>query len=268
MSPRNIVLTGAAGGIGTALAQALVRAGDRVALLDLDEAALETLKGELEGDVLALPCDVTDPASCAAAVDAVTTAWGGIDVLINNAGISHRSRFADTDPAVLRKVMDVNLFGSIHCTRAALPSLIDRRGQVVVLSSVAGFAPLVGRTGYCASKHALHGFFGALRTEVRPDGVNILLVCPAFTDTGLAHRALKGDGTPIGSEAPRPVAGRQLQPDELAAAILRAMARRRELLLLPAVSKASWWLSRLAPRLYERMMLRSQGGVRACLSTG
>jgi NAD(P)-dependent dehydrogenase (short-subunit alcohol dehydrogenase family) len=256
---RTVVITGAAGGIGTALAHAFIRAGDRVALLELDESRLETLRSRLPADrVLGLTCDVTDPSSCTAAIDAVTTAWGGVDVLINNAGISHRSRFEDTDTDVLRKVMDVNLFGSIHCTRAALTSLIARRGQVVVLSSVAGFAPLVGRTGYCASKHALHGFFGALRTEVRPDGVNVLLVCPAFTDTGLAQRALKGDGSQIGSDATRSVAGRQLQPAEVADAILQGLDRRRELMLLPAVSRASFWLSRLVPRVYERMMLRSQ----------
>ena len=261
MSPRNVVLTGAAGGIGSALAGAFVAQGDRVALLDLDQEALDRLAQELApapGDTLPRSCDVTDPASCAAAIDAVVSTWGGVDLLINNAGISHRSRFVDTDPAVLRKVMDVNLFGSIHCTRAALPSLQARRGQIVVLSSVAGFAPLVGRTGYCASKHALHGFFGALRTEVRPDGVGVLLVCPAFTDTGLAQRALSGDGTPVGSDVARATAGRQLQPEELADAILRAIHRRQELLVIPAVSRASYWLSRVAPRLYERMMLRSQ----------
>ena len=261
MTGRSVVLTGAAGGIGSALAQALVRAGDRVALLDLDQGAVDGLGAELQaagGEVLALRCDVTDPASCAAAIGTAKSAWGGVDVLINNAGISHRSRFVDTDPAVLRKVMEVNLFGSIHCTRVALPSLAERGGQIVVLSSVAGFAPLVGRTGYCASKHALHGFFGALRTEVRGDGVGVLLVCPAFTDTGLAERALGGDGAPIGSGAVRATAGRQLQPQELAAAILESIDKRRELLVIPAVSRASFWLSRVAPRTYERMMLRSQ----------
>ncbi len=253
-----VVLTGAAGGIGTALARAFSARGDRVALLDLNLDSLQALGRDLDGEALALRCDVTEPADCAAAIEATVQAWGGVDVLINNAGISHRSRFLDTDPAVLRRVMDVNLFGSVNMTHAALPALQQARGQIVVLSSVAGFAPLVGRTGYCASKHALHGFFGALRSEVRQDGVNVLMVCPSFIDTGLAERALAGDGQAIGAGKVRATAGDALPPEALADAVLHALARRRELLLLPAVSRASYWLSRFAPRLYERMMMRTQ----------
>ncbi len=256
---RRVVLTGAAGGVGGALARAFVAAGDRVALLDLDLEAVEVL-GRSLGDEKALPlrCDVTDPAACNAAIEAVTEAWGGVDVLINNAGISHRSRFVDTDPAVLRRVMNVNLFGSVNMTHAALPALQQSRGQIAVLSSVAGFAPLVGRTGYCASKHALHGFFGALRTELRQDGISVLMVCPSFIDTGLAERALAGDGQAIGAGKVRATAGDALPPEALADAVLDALGKRRELLLLPAVSRASYWLSRFAPRLYEHMMMRSQ----------
>lgn len=253
---RVVVLTGAAGGIGRALAGAF--SADRVALLDLDEEAVERLAGELGGEAMGIACDVTDPGSCEAALGAVLRRWGRVDLLINNAGISHRSLFLDTEPAVLRRVVEVNLFGSIHCTRAALPALVESGGQIVALSSVAGFAPLVGRTGYCASKHALHGFFGALRAELREQGVGVLLVCPGFVDTGLAQRALGGDGQAIGAGATRATAGDPLPPEELAAAVLRAVERRRELLLIPAVSRASYWLSRLAPRLYERAMLRSQ----------
>jgi short-subunit dehydrogenase len=145
----------------------------------------------------------------------------------------------------------------VHCTRAALPGLLERRGRVVAISSVAGFAPLVGRTGYCASKHALEGFMGALRTEVAHRGVGVLVVCPAFTDTRLKERALGADGRAKGGGV-RAVSGRVLSPAEVAQGVLGALARDRDRLLLPSVSAVSFYLSRILPRMYQRLMLRSQ----------
>ncbi len=255
-----IALTGAAGGIGAALAEALDEAGARLALLDRDLEGLRRLESlrRWRTPPLLLACDVSDEAACAAQVEALRGHWGGIDVLINNAGISQRSLFEDTEAAVLRRVMEVNFFGAVHCTRAALPDLLERRGRVVAISSVAGFAPLVGRAGYCASKHALEGFMGALRSEVANRGVKVLVVCPAFTDTGLKERALGGDGRAKGEGAERATSGRLLQPEEVAAGVLRALRGDRDRLLLPAVSRLSFYLSRLLPGLYQRLMLRSQ----------
>ena len=192
---RVVVITGGAGGIGAALGHAFSRGGARVALLDRDRAGLDRVVAELPmGRAMGVPLDVCDEAACAAAMDEVCLAWGGIDVLVNNAGISHRSLFSDTDTSVLRRVMDVNFFGAVHCTAAALASIRARRGLIVAMSSVAGFAPLVGRTGYCASKHALHGFFDSLRTELRGDGVAVMMVCPSFIATQIDARALSGAG--------------------------------------------------------------------------
>ncbi|MDP6942714.1 MAG: SDR family oxidoreductase [Myxococcota bacterium] len=255
-----VALTGAAGGIGSALAAALDTAGARLALLDRDLDGLQQLESTRAWRTrpLLLPCDVTDEAACDEQINAVLAQLGGLDVLINNAGISHRSIFEETESAVLRRVMEVNFFGAVNCTRAALPSLLERAGTVVAISSVAGFAPLVGRTGYCASKHALEGFMGALRSEVSSRGVGVLVVCPAFTDTALKQRALDAAGNPMG-EGVRAVSGRVLQPSEVADGVLRALRRDRQRLLIPAVSRASYYLSRLAPSLYQRLMLRSQG---------
>ncbi len=250
---RVVVITGAAGGIGRALAQAFAARGDKVALLDLDAGALEGLALRLGG--LALVCDVTDPAACEAAIAEVERRWGGVDVLVNNAGISHRSRFADTSPEVLRRVMEVNFFGSVNCTRAALPALRRRRGVVVAISSVAGFAPLVGRTAYAASKHALHGFFDSLRTELRGE-VAVALVCPSFVDTPLDQSALDGEGKRLGRA--RPSVGRFLSPDEVAAVVLDAVDHRSRRRLVSPIAHLSWWVSRLAPSVYDRLMLRSQ----------
>jgi len=138
--------------------------------------------------------DVADDADCVRAVGDCIARYGRLDVLVANAGISHRSAFASTDAAVIRRVMEVNFFGAVNCTRAALPHLRSVRGAIVAVSSVAGYSPLVARTGYAASKHALHGFYDSLRAELAEDGVDVTLVCPSFVATGIGRNALGGDG--------------------------------------------------------------------------
>jgi len=252
------VITGGAGGIGRALADAFDAQGARVALLDLDRDALDAAAEERGGRPFVVRCDVTDPDDCAAAMAAVEAELGGIDVLVNNAGISHRSPFVSTDPSVLRKVMEVNFFGAVHCTSAALPSLQARQGRIVAVSSVAGFAPLIGRTGYAASKHAMHGFFDSLRAELVNAGVSVTIACPYFTDTALRTHAL--DGTGQSGSAPPPSMGKPLAPEDVASQIVRACIERRRMVVSGRVGRASWWISRIAPAAYERLMRRSQAG--------
>jgi len=257
---RVAVVTGGAGGIGLAIARRLAADGFGVALLDRDGAAAQDAAIDLERRgycATASTCDVTDAEACRAAIALVIARWGGVDLLVANAGISHRSLFETTDLAVIRKVVDVNLFGAVNVTAAALPSLIARRGAIVAISSVAGFAPLVGRTGYAASKHALHGFFGSLRAELRTRGVLVTLVCPSFVDSGIDAHALSATGDHL--DRGKPVIGRVLTPEEVAVAVHAAVASRREVVVVGAVGAASRWLNRFAPRLYERLMLASQG---------
>jgi NAD(P)-dependent dehydrogenase (short-subunit alcohol dehydrogenase family) len=254
---RVAAITGAGSGIGRALALRLARDGARLALLDRDAAALAETAGLVGGDPAArllLPCDVTDWEACRAAFARVDEAFGGVDVLVNNAGISHVSPFEDTEPQVIRRVVEVNLLGAVHCTKAALPGLIARRGAIVAVSSVAGFAPLAWRTGYAASKHALHGFFDSLRAELAPRGVAVSIVCPSFARTRIAENALGGDGGPI--RRPRGETGRLLEPEAVADAIRDAVLHRRRLVRVGGVAHAAWWLTRLAPALYERIMAR------------
>ena len=256
---RRVVVTGAASGIGAALVGHFSRAGARVALLDLDTEGAATVAGGLaDAETMVQHCDVTSLPECEAAVAAVTSAWGGIDVLVNNAGTTQLGRFADTDVDGIRRVVDVNLFGAVNCTKAALPSLLAGRGQVVVTSSVAGFAPLVGRAGYAAGKHALHGFFDTLRAEHRGDGLRVLIVCPSFVDTAIGDHALGPDGRPAPPDA-RTGVHAPMPPDEVAAAVVRAAARGRRLLLVGRDARLSYWTARLAPRLYERLMIRRAG---------
>ncbi|MBE2233698.1 MAG: SDR family oxidoreductase [Anaerolinea sp.] len=262
MSGRNyqgatVFVTGAAGGLGRALCQRFAAAGANVAALDRDAATLNLLAADLTAAgvrCLALPCDVTDEAACAAAIGQAAGHFGRIDVLVNNAGISHRSALFDTAPDVIRRVMAVNFFGALHATHAALPALLAARGQVIAISSVAGFAPLMGRAGYAASKHALHGFFDSLRTEVEDAGVGVLLVCPSFIDTGIDRAALGADGRPL--NAARQTAGRVTTPDEVADAVFRAAAGNRRALRFSATAKAAWWLTRLWPQRYAAIMKR------------
>lgn len=256
-----VLVTGAGGGLGRAIAEQFAAAGAHVVALDKDAAAVASLQASLEARgraCLALPCDVTDADACTRAVAAAIERFGALDVLVNNAGMSHRSGLAETDLAVIRRVMDVNFFGAVHCTKAALPRLIERRGLVIAISSVAGYTPLIARTGYAASKHALHGFFESLRTEVAPQGVRVMMVCPSFIATQIDRNALGGDGQPV--RHAQVTTGRPLTADAAAQQIVAGAARGRRLLLVGRTAWLAWWVSRFAPALYERLMARRLRG--------
>lgn len=253
-----VVVTGAASGIGAALCDRFGGQGARIALLDMDEEGLLAEERRLRDrkiETLALQCDVTDAARCRAGIEEIIRHFGGIDVLCNNAGITQRGPFVEAEISMYRRVMDVNFFGALHCSRAAVASLIERKGVIIVTSSIAGLAPVLGRTGYCASKHALHGFFGTLRAELRPYGVHVMIVCPGFTRTNLQARALDGDGAP--TSHPQSKVGREASPEDVADAVYRGALKRKNLLVLTTVGKVTFWLYKVAPALYERAMARS-----------
>ncbi len=253
----SVVITGGAHGIGAALGARFAAAGHRVALLDLDADAARERAAALEAGgarALALECDVTSRKACDDAIARVTAAFGGVDVLVNDAGITQLGLVRETDVEVLRRVMEVNFFGAVNATLAALPSLLERRGRVALMSSVAGFAPLATRAGYVASKHALQGFFATLRAEHARDGLGVTLVCPSFVRTHIGERAL---GTREGAgAAARSGVAREIEPAAAAEVIYRGIAAGRRLVWVGREARLAWWLSQLAPRLYERLMLR------------
>jgi len=252
-----IVVTGAASGIGAAVCDRFAREGACIHLLDMDEAGVKAAAERLRADGVVARgyrCDVTREEECTEVISQIVGQRGGIDVLVNNAGITQRSAFVDTAASVYRKVMDVNFFGALYCTKAAIDSLIERRGMIIVIESLAGVAPLLGRTGYCASKHALHGLFTTLRSEISAAGVHIMLVCPGFVETNLQTRALGGDGQV--TTHPQSVVGRPMSAARVAADIYAGALARKPMLVLTPIGKLSYWINKLAPRLYERLMAR------------
>ena len=256
-----VVVTGAASGIGAAVCRRFSRAGAKIGLLDKDAAGVQAAADKLQAggaDAVGIYCDVVDEGNCNAAIRELIAFYGGIDILVNNAGITQRSAFLETKTDVYRHVMEVNFFGSLHCTKAAICSLIARKGSIVVIESLAGVTPLLGRTGYCASKHALHGFFTSLRSELRDAGVHIMIVCPGFVKTNLQTRALGGDGRVTGR--PQSMVGKATSAGKVADAIYKGALRKRKLLILTPVGILSYWISRFTPVFYERVMARQLKG--------
>ncbi len=257
-SGKVVVVTGGAGGLGRAYCERFAAAGSKLGILDLESDSLTAFGREMSAkglECIAVPCDVTDPVQCDSAIDSVIGRFGGVDVLINNAGITQRSAFSETDIAVFRKVMDVNFYGSLYCTKAALASLIERKGIIITVSSAAGFAPLYGRTGYAASKHALHGLFDSLRTELFDTGVDVMIVSPGFTATGISTSALDADGNV--TKHPQSTVGRVSLPEEVAEAVFQGARKGKRLLIPSTMGRVTRIVNKLFPALYERLMVRS-----------
>lgn len=230
-----VLVTGAAGGIGSAVCRRFDRRG------------VDVVAADLAGAPVAL--DVTDHA----AVERVVADLGALDGLVLAHGITALGPAAEVPMAAAQRVIDVNLTGSIAVARAALAGLAARRGRIAVLSSVAGFASLVHRTAYAASKHGLHGWFDSLRAEVAADGVSVTIVAPSFAATGIESRAAHRSAGDAGDWS---TTGEVLSADEVAAAVVDGLDRRKRLVLPSATSRRAHLLSRLAPTTYERLMVR------------
>lgn len=242
---RVAAITGGCGAIGTALAARLM--ADRWTAVSLDLPATEP--DEAEAKMRWVGVDVTDPASVTAAIDEVVARFGRLDLLVIAAGITALGTVRDTPPETFERLMAVNFHGAVHCLRAAQDALASTGGRVVVLSSVAGFAPVVGRPAYVASKHALTGTFEALRPELAREGIAVTLVHPTFVTSLLA------DANRDHPEA-RTTTGRLVTPEQVADQIVDAVRRGHDRVLPGRTAWLAYHAHRLAPRLYRRAMTR------------
>lgn len=202
-SNARVWITGASSGIGEALALSLAKRGSRLVLSARNLEQLQRVAGAALAagapEALVEVLDVSKHDTLEAVAKRVLSEHGPIDLLINNAGISQRSWCVDTAFDVYKQMMEINVLGQIALTQAVLPSMISRKsGHIAVTASVAGKVGAPLRTGYCAAKHAVMGFFDALRTEIAHEGVQVTTITPGFIRTNVAKNALQGDGTPMG----------------------------------------------------------------------
>lgn len=225
-------ITGASSGIGEALVYEMAAEGARLILSARRETELERVRegcvarGSSADSIFILPLDVTDEAAMPARVAAAHGKWGRIDMLMNNAGISQRSLCVDTDMATYRKLFEVDVFGQIALTKMVLPIMIEQgSGHLAVTASVAGKIGAAKRTGYCAAKHAMMGFFDALRTEVSRHGIHVTTITPGYIRTAISENALKGDGSEFG-EMDKNIAG-GMDVAKCANVIMRGFKKRK-----------------------------------------
>ncbi|GGY60700.1 SDR family oxidoreductase [Marinobacter zhanjiangensis] len=254
------LITGAASGLGWAMAQYWYRAGHCLVLADIDAEALLQRQHELGDDtrVLVVTVDVTHRGDLERLVRETEDTFGRLDLLVNNAGITHRSPAASTDPKVFRKVMAVDWQGPVELTQLALPLLEQSGGSIITIGSMAGWMPVPGRAGYCAAKGALTQFFEVLRLELEPRGVHVLMVYPSFLDTPIEHNALGADGNK--ARHARSTIGGMSSADDMARMIDQALARRKRWLLPEPVSRFGSLLWRIAPALYLRAVRKRFAG--------
>ncbi len=254
------LITGAASGLGWALAQACHARGMHLLLTDINASLLEQRRSELANGavVYTLAGDLCDPCFQAELVSVCHQHFAGIDWLINNAGITHRSPTLRTQPEVFSKVMAVDYHAPLNLTLNALPLLQRSRGRVICIGSMAGWMPVLGRAGYCAAKAALSQAFEVLRLELERQHIGLLMVYPSFLDTPIERNALGGDGRPA-SHA-RSTVGQVRGADWMAAAIVRAAEQGRRRLFPDRGSLLASLLWRLAPDLYLRLMAKRFAG--------
>ena len=253
-----VLITGGTSGIGRACALEFGRAGARVVITGRDAGRLAATAAELAAAGIehrTVAGDVGLLADATRAVADTVAAFGRLDVLLNNAGLSMRAQFADVDVQVIEQLMQTNFFGVVYVTKAALPHLLASQGTIVGVSSIAGYRGLPGRTGYSASKFALNGFLEALRTELLPQGVNVLTAAPGFTASNIRHAALLANGQPQ-HDTPRDE-GRMMTSEQVAHRLRQAVAQRRRTLVLTTQGKLTVFLNKWVPGLMDKLVLNN-----------
>ncbi|MDN3547400.1 SDR family oxidoreductase [Mucilaginibacter aquaedulcis] len=256
LNNKTIIITGASSGIGKSLAIECAKRGANVVLAARQYVTLCEIGQDLEKQynikALAVQCDVAIEEDCAHLVKQTLTTFGKIDVLINNAGLSMRALFQDVDLKVLKNLMDVNFWGTVYCTKYALPEILKTKGSIVGVSSIAGYKGLPGRTGYSASKFAMNGFLDSLRVENLKTGVHVLTACPGFTASNIRNTALAKDGSQQGESSMDE--NKMMTSDEVATIILDGVENRARTLIMTGQGKLTVTLSKFLPSFLDKMV--------------
>ena len=249
------MITGSSSGIGEALAFEYASKGARLVLAARNISKLTELGNTLRksgAEVLEVETDVSREEDCKRLIEQAVSRFEGIDILINNAGLSMRALFSELNLDVMRQLMEVNFWGTVYCTKYALPFLLASKGSVVGVISIAGYIGLPGRSGYSSSKYAIRGFLDTLRTENLNTGLHVLVVAPGFTASNIRNVALTADGS-IQGETPRDEA-RMMPASKVASCIREAVDKRKRTLILTFVEgKLTVFLSKFFPSLLDKL---------------
>ncbi|TAF44872.1 MAG: SDR family oxidoreductase [Sphingobacteriales bacterium] len=251
-----IIITGASSGIGLACAHECAKRGANLVLAARQYVKICEIANSLQSQygikALAVQTDVASETDCEQLIKQSMYTFGKIDVLINNAGISMRALFASLDLDVLRKVMDINFWGTVYCTKYALPHLLESKGTLVAVSSIAGFKGLPGRTGYSASKFAINGFLESLRIENLKTGLNVMLACPGFTASNIRNVALNSQAQSQGESSMDE--DKMMTATQVAAIILDGVQHHKRQLIITGQGKLTVFMQKFFPSLLDKLV--------------
>ncbi|UJP63730.1 SDR family oxidoreductase [Mongoliitalea daihaiensis] len=259
MSKQTIWITGASSGIGEAVTQKFLQEGYQVIISARNRTKLEEIRNNspFKSSIAILPLDLTQSREFEEKVTEAIHAFGSIDILLNNGGISQRSLIHETSLEVDRKIMEVNYFGTIALSKALLPHFLkQKKGQFAVISSLVGKFGTPFRSSYAASKHALHGFFDTLRAEHVQDNLRVTMICPGFIRTNVSINALTGDGSALGVMDDAQEKG--MSPETCANSIYKAIIQQKEEVLIGGKEKYAVYLKRFFPSIFSKLVAKAK----------
>ena len=255
MKNKVIIITGASSGIGEALAFALAKNGNKLVLAARNIGKLDAVREKIKEKnirAISIETDMSKGEDCKNLIKKTIAEFGRIDVLINNAGISMRALFNEADLEVIKTVMNTNFWGTVYCTKYALPYLLKSKGSLVGVSSIAGHIGLPERSAYSASKFAINGFLESIRNENLENDLHVLIACPGFTASNIRKSALTKDGTEQ-AESPRNEQ-KMMTAKMVAERIICAIDCRKDSLIMSTNGKLILFINRFFPKLAKRLV--------------